>query len=752
MKRKKIVPIIICTAAFMTIPCISAFAMDGWQQDAAQEWIYKENDRKLVNQWIPWVDGTLRYVGGNGQIIKNNWVNSGDGRYRLKEDGTRYENQWFSTTSNPALPSSKPVTNWYYAGADGKILRNGWYELGGKYYYFYEWGNSPRKMFFNLEDKRYYVDEEGARKEPGWFSIDNVNSKGQPYTNWYYVTEDGSVLRDGWHDLEGMTCYFDTYGTSYRSRWFNLGDDRYYVDGNGARQSGWFSISGTGSNGQEYTNWYHADSNGVLWRNGWREMDGNWYYFDVNGLNYRKRWYKDGNGDRYYLDGNGILQDDGWFKLESTNSSTGVITENWYYASESGAVFKGGFRELEGKRYYFDANGLNYRKRWLTEESGKKRYIGDEGYLYQDQWFVISGLDSRNSDYNNWYYAGKDGYVRMDGWFKIDGQHYCFNTSGVMRTGWLTETADDDDDEYSYYYCGEDGARVTGWQWLEIPEGWMDNSDVADYVQDHGQYAYFYFSKSSGNKKRSSSGKKEVKVDGVTYCFDEKGIMYPGWVKLTSTTPEIKGYRYFYQPESEQDKTFIQGERAEGTWLKIDGPADLNSSGQKEWYYFDQSGKPKCGNENSYAVEKIRDSYYVFDMYGAAQYGLIEVNGDFYYCGGPDGNRKCITGKTMLNDGIGAARSQYYFDLKGKGITGIKDGAFYYKGRLQKADSSARYEVFDIPGEGKRLVNSSGKIMKNTKVTDGNDQKWVLGSGGKILTYGSDEVAEILAPEATVSY
>ena len=752
MKRKKIVPIIICTAAFMTIPCISAFAMDGWQQDAAQEWIYKENDRKLVNQWIPWVDGTLRYVGGNGQIVKNSWVDSGDGRYRLKEDGTRYENQWFSTTSNPALPSSKPVTNWYYAGADGKILRNGWYELGGKYYYFYEWGNSPRKMFFNLEDKRYYVDEEGARKEPGWFSIDNVNSKGQPYTNWYYVTEDGSVLRDGWHDLEGMTCYFDTYGTSYRSRWFNLGDDRYYVDGNGARQSGWFSISGTGSNGQEYTNWYHADSNGVLWRNGWREMDGNWYYFDVNGLNYRKRWYKDGNGDRYYLDGNGILQDDGWFKLESTNSSTGVITENWYYASESGAVFKGGFRELEGKRYYFDANGLNYRKRWLTEESGKKRYIGDEGYLYQDQWFVISGLDSRNSDYNNWYYAGKDGYVRMDGWFKIDGQHYCFNTSGVMRTGWLTETADDDDDEYSYYYCGEDGARVTGWQWLEIPEGWMDNSDVADYVQDHGQYAYFYFSKSSGNKKRSSSGKKEVKVDGVTYCFDEKGIMYPGWVKLTSTTPEIKGYRYFYQPESEQDKTFIQGERAEGTWLKIDGPADFNSSGQKEWYYFDQSGKPKCGNENSYAVEKIRDSYYVFDMYGAAQYGLIEVNGDFYYCGGPDGNRKCITGKTMLNDGIGAARSQYYFDLKGKGITGIKDGAFYYKGRLQKADSSARYEVFDIPGEGKRLVNSSGKIMKNTKVTDGNDQKWVLGSGGKILTYGSDEVAEILAPEATVSY
>ena len=106
----------------------------------------------------------------------------------------------------------------------------------------------------------------------------------------------------------------------------------------------------------------------------------------------------------------------------------------------------------------------------------------------------------------------------------------------------------------------------------------------------------------------------------------------------------------------------------------------------------------------------------------------------------------------MLNDGIGSSRAQYCFDLKGKGITGIKDGNFYYKGKLQKADSAARYEVFDIPGEGKRLINSSGKIMKNTKVTDGNNQKWTLGSGGKILTYGSNEVAEILAPEATVSY
>ena len=32
-------------------------------------------------------------------------------------------------------------------------------------------------------------------------------------------------------------------------------------------------------------------------------------------------------------------------------------------------------------------------------------------------------------------------------------------------------------------------------------------------------------------------------------------------------------------------------------------------------------------------------------MFGAAQYGLVEVKGDFYYCGAEDGDRKCAVGK-----------------------------------------------------------------------------------------------------------
>lgn len=753
MKIKTLVQIAACTSIFLSISASSAFGADGWQQDSSQQWIYMENDKKMVSQWVTWPDGTMRFLGGNGFMVTNNWVNFEGVRYRVKEDGTRYENEWFNITTNPTLPSGKPFMDWYYAGDDGKILVNGWYELEGKYYYFYQWGNSPRKTFFTVDDKTYYVDEEGARPEPGWFSIDSVDYKGDSHTNWYYIRPDGSLLTDGWHELSGTTYYFDKNGNSPRKRWINIEGNRYYVDDEGGMQRGWFPITGTSYNGQEYTDWYYSDSNGTLWRGGWGSIDGKWYYFDPNGVSYRKRWYEDNmKGERYYLDADGILQNDGWFKIENINNTTKVVTESWYYAQESGAVLKNGYKTISDRTYYFDANGLNYRKRWITDNNGEKSYLGEDGAMKKKEWFVISGLDYRDADYNYWYYADSDGKIIVDKWHKIDGKFYCFDSSGIMCTGWLTETPEDDDKESSYYYCGDDGARATGWRWLEIPESWMTNSEVADYVQEHGQYAYFYFNTSSGKKKRASGGTKEKKVDGVTYCFDSYGIMYPGWVKMSSTVPEIKGYRYFYQPETEKDRKYVSGEKVESAWLKLEGPADASGSGQKEWYYFDNTGRPVCGAEDSYEIKKISGDYYIFDMFGVAQYGLVEVKGDFYYCGTENGDRKCTVGKVMVDDGVSASRSQYYFDIKGKGITGIKDGYAYYKGKLQKADKVARYEVFDIPGEGEYLVNTSGKVMKNAKVTDGNDQKWVTGGGGKITVYGSDEIAEIEMPEATVTY
>ena len=129
-------------------------------------------------------------------LAEDKWESKNGGRYRVKEDGTYYAGEWFSVTNNPSLPSGKPSTAWYYAGEDGKIYVNGWYEINGKTYYFYAGGNAAVNSNFVLDGKRYYVDENGAKRANGWFVVEGTYSNGNPYSNWYYQQEDGSLLTD----------------------------------------------------------------------------------------------------------------------------------------------------------------------------------------------------------------------------------------------------------------------------------------------------------------------------------------------------------------------------------------------------------------------------------------------------------------------------------------------------------------------------------------------------------------------------
>ena len=74
----------------------------------------------------------------------------------------------------------------------------------------------------------------------------------------------------------------------------------------------------------------------------------------------------------------------------------------------------------------------------------------------------------------------------------------------------------------------------------------------------------------------------------------------------------------------------------------------------------------------------------------------------------------------------------------------MKNGYLYYMGKLQQADSSSRYALISIPnGNGSYqtyVVNSSGRISKNTTVKDRDGNKYKVNSSG-ILTHINDEAA-----------
>ena len=74
--------------------------------------------------------------------------------------------------------------------------------------------------------------------------------------------------------------------------------------------------------------------------------------------------------------------------------------------------------------------------------------------------------------------------------------------------------------------------------------------------------------------------------------------------------------------------------------------------------------------------------------------------------------------------------------------TGVKDNYLYYKGKLQKAES--KYQMFEIPtgSSGNTttyVVNSSGRIPKNTTVKDINGDKLKVNSRGVVTEINGEK-------------
>lgn len=741
MKKKNIWIIVFLSLMLIMAYTQNVFAFDGWQQDSQGNWQYMENDKKITNRWIQDNGGNWRFVGGNGFMVVNNWVSYEDERYYVNEEGLRLENQWISITSTPNQPHIKESITWYYAGEEGKIYRNGWFFVNGFEYYFFPGGNATLDNIITVDDKKYYIDRATGKKNSGWFSVERLDARGNSYSTWYYANTDGTLYYDGWKKIDDKFYYFYAGANSPRNAWLVLEDKRYYLNGEGDREdSGWFSISAVNGSGQEYTYWYYAESDGNIARGGFKKIDDKSFYFDANGLSYRKRWYIDAEKNRYYFGENGVLQDTGWFKISTTNVNTGVITENWYYANSDGSALLDGIHEIGGKAYYFDTNGLLYKDRWLIGKNGKRQYTGKDGVMPMESWFSISGVRTNGEEYTDWYYANQNGYILKDGWHTIDGKEYYMNASGVMYTGWFTINDDEP------YYCDETGARVYGWQKLKIPESWSDDNEVVStYIGKYGEEAYFYFEPTGGKKKYSKSGTySEITVDGLKYCVDSKGIIQKGWIKKKGTSPTIKGYRY-YMPKS--SGSYVEGQRVENQWIKMTGPEDLDGPIEETWYYLNSEGEPVCASGNTFLIRTINNKRYAFDRYGRALYGFLEIEGDIYYFG-TESDRSLYTGRCMIDDGLDNGKSEYYFDSKGKGVTGIKNGRFYFKGKLQKADSSTKYEVFEIEDNVFRLVDSSGKVVKGKKVKDGSGGEWIVSGDGTITKYASTYVADVMEPEA----
>ncbi|BFL47722.1 NlpC/P60 family protein [Lactonifactor longoviformis] len=266
---------------------------------------------------------------------------------------------------------------------------------------------------------------------------------------------------------------------------------------------------------------------------------------------------------------------------ESTVSSLPVgwidAGDKRWYRHEDGSFTSNDWEEIEGKWYYFDAEGWLVRG-WL-KLGNTWYYLNKPDGHRATSWNLIDGY---------WYYFLPDGKMVTD-WFLQNGTWYYLGENGKMRIGWEELSG-------KWYYFDKDGKMVTGW--IQIDETWYYLNTKGDAATNwnliDGYWYYFY-----PNGKMAVNW---IQLSGTWYYLGENGKMRTGWLSWEG--------HWFYLRES--------GAMVTG-WLDWEGNR----------YYFLSNGVMVTGDY------KIGDIPYHFIPTGSLDMGQSVVNYAMQFIGNP---------------------------------------------------------------------------------------------------------------------
>lgn len=273
-KLKKMLLMLLTIAVVFT--SFTGLAMAGESGVAATEGQTISSEGSLKKE-----NGKWYYYDSNGKLVrKPGWYKIGNGAglgisawHYIGEDGAAYEgwhkisNKWYYFLCSPytgnmveddsivykgasyafdkkgamitgwsrITDEDLEITIWVYADKSGKLAKNGWHNINGKWYFF---GQSDDYSGPVLREKW-----SGINMRTGW-----IKTRGK----WYHLAKSG-VMQTGWVKIA--------------KKW-------YYLNNSGVRQTGWQKIDG---------NWYYFRSNGVM-VTGKQKIKGKIYTFSPKGI------------------------------------------------------------------------------------------------------------------------------------------------------------------------------------------------------------------------------------------------------------------------------------------------------------------------------------------------------------------------------------------------------------------------------------------------------------------------------------
>lgn len=221
----------------------------------------------------------------------------------------------------------------------------------------------------------------------GWsFELDDGSA---PVGTWievhdciYYLDDNGHIVI-GWQYLNGDDYFFNQEGMLAKNRWIGS----YYVNQEGK----WVLGSWKVKDGKDY----FVEPDGTIKKNAWKKDGSSWYYLGPDGFTIRGRWMNI-NGADYYFEANGVMAADKWVDGWYLKADGAAIQPGWkkkngryYYVNKDGSIPKNIWQEIDGKRYFFDQDGLLCTG--LCRNGGITYFTNSEGEMLTNVFVNVSG-------------------------------------------------------------------------------------------------------------------------------------------------------------------------------------------------------------------------------------------------------------------------------------------------------------------------------------------------------------------------
>ena len=179
-------------------------------------------------------------------VMRTGWVSFGGERYYLNKDGVMLKSRWYSgkyLKSDGAMAKNEWVENYkYYVDASGSIVEGtavgmkNWVQTKAGWRYKKPNGSYVKNTWYSIGHRMYYFDEAG-HMVTGWLKQDG---------NTYYLKNSGEIKtgrgarQSGWLQIGSSSYWFDKNGVMAKSQWVDKG--QYYVNAAGRKQS-WISYA-----------------------------------------------------------------------------------------------------------------------------------------------------------------------------------------------------------------------------------------------------------------------------------------------------------------------------------------------------------------------------------------------------------------------------------------------------------------------------------------------------------------------------